>query len=59
MSPESFASPKEESDDAYKIYIAAGASVAAYNNRMGELATRYLLQDGWNIDHYIYPEFGK
>ena len=56
ISPESFASPSEEYEAAYKIYIAAGASVAAYNNRMGELATHYLLQDGWSIDHYVQPD---
>jgi len=56
MTSVSFASPQEESAEAYKIYIAAGASVAAYNDRMGELATRYLIQDGWKIDRYKQPD---
>jgi len=51
-----FAGPKEDYEEAYKIYIAAGASVAAYSGRIGELATRYLEQDGWQIDHYVQPE---
>lgn len=50
------AGPKEDYEEAYKMHLAAGASVAAYHNRMGEIATRYLEQDGWKIDHYIQPQ---
>ena len=50
------ANPREEYETAYKIYIAAGASAAAYNDRAGTLASRYLQQDGWRIDHYIQPD---
>ena len=50
------AGPQAEYEEAYKIYISASASLAAYHNRMGELATRYLEQDGWKIDHYIQPQ---
>ncbi len=52
----SFAGPKEVYEDAYKMHLAAGASVAAYHNRMGEIATRYLEQDGWEITHYVQPQ---
>ena len=50
------AGPKDDYEEAYKLYIAAGASVAAYNGRIGELSTRYLEQDGWHIDHYIQAQ---
>ncbi|HWR45452.1 lipase family protein [Sporomusa sp.] len=50
------AGPKEDYEEAYALYIAAGASVAAYNDRIGELASRYLEQDGWHIDHYVQPQ---
>ena len=50
------ASPQEEYEEAYKIYIAAGASVAAYNDRIGELATRYLEQDGWRVGYYVQEQ---
>ena len=53
LTPVVQAGPQAEYEEAYKIYIAAGASLAAYHNRMGELATRYLEQDGWQIDHYV------
>ncbi|MEN6565984.1 MAG: hypothetical protein ABFC57_06755, partial [Veillonellales bacterium] len=49
----SFAGPKEDYEQAYKIYLAAGASAAAYSDRLGDLANRYMEQDGWQIDHYI------
>lgn len=51
-----YASPKEDYEEAYKLYIAAGASVAAYSDRIGQSANRYLEQDGWQIDHYIQPQ---
>ncbi|MBP2654058.1 MAG: lipase class 3 [Firmicutes bacterium] len=47
------AGPKEEYEEAYNLYIAAGASIAAYNGRVGELANLYLEQSGWTIDHYV------
>lgn len=50
------AGPKEDYEEAGKIYLAAGASVAAYHNRMGEVVTRYLAQDGWRVDHYVQPQ---
>jgi hypothetical protein len=48
-----YAGPKEDYEEAYKIYIAAGASAAAYSDRLGELVNHYLEQDGWKIDHYV------
>ncbi|MGL5512754.1 MAG: lipase family protein, partial [Sporomusa sp.] len=50
------AEPGEDYEEAYKLYIAATTSVAAYNDRIGELATRYLKQDGWTIDHFVQAE---
>jgi hypothetical protein len=50
------ADPREDYEEAYKLYIAAGASGAAYSDRIGELATRYLAQDGWQIDHYVQAQ---
>jgi len=43
---------KDDFGEAYKLYIAAGVSAATYNDRIGELASRYLEQDGWKIDRY-------
>ena len=40
-------------EEAHKIFIAVGVSVATYNNRIGELAKGYLQQDGWEIDRYV------
>jgi len=51
-----YAGPKEDYEEAYKIYIAAGASAAAYSDRLGELVNHYLEQDGWKIDHYVQAE---
>lgn len=50
------ADPREDYEEAYKLYIAAGASGAAYSDRIGELATRYLAQGGWQIDHYVQAQ---
>nr|WP_092073206.1 lipase family protein [Dendrosporobacter quercicolus]NSL48738.1 lipase family protein [Dendrosporobacter quercicolus DSM 1736]SDM55617.1 Lipase (class 3) [Dendrosporobacter quercicolus] len=50
------AGPQEEYETAYKLYIAAGASAAAYHDRAGLLAARYLARDGWRIRHYIQPD---
>ncbi|MBP2632521.1 MAG: lipase class 3 [Firmicutes bacterium] len=51
-----YAGIKEDYEEAYKIYIAAGASAAAYSDRIGELVNHYLEQDGWKIDHYVQAE---
>ena len=51
-----FAGPKEEYEEAYKFYISAGASAAAYSDRLGELANRDMEQDGWKIDHYVQAQ---
>ncbi|HWR08481.1 lipase family protein [Sporomusa sp.] len=50
-----YTGPREDYEEAHALYIAAAASVAAYNDRIGELASRYLEQDGWHIDHYFQP----
>jgi pimeloyl-ACP methyl ester carboxylesterase len=47
------ANVQEEYDRAYKIYVAAGACMAAYSDRYGDMANRYLEQEGWDIDHYV------
>lgn len=52
MSVAVHAEPKEDYEQAYKLYMAAGACMAAYSDRYGDLANRYLEQDGWIIDHY-------
>ncbi len=41
---------REDYEQAYKIYIAAGACVAAYSDRYGQLANKYLERDGWRIE---------
>lgn len=51
-----WAGPQEDYEEAYKIYLAAATSAAAYSDRLGELSTRYLEQDGWQIDHYVQPQ---
>lgn len=48
-----YAGPKEDYEKAHLIYLAAGASAAAYNDRLGEMANHYLAQEGWRIDHYV------
>ncbi|CUH97827.1 hypothetical protein P22_3973 [Propionispora sp. 2/2-37] len=50
------ADAREDYQEAYKIYICAAASVAAYDDRIGELATRYLQEDGWKISRYIQAQ---
>nr|WP_249030697.1 hypothetical protein [Sporomusa acidovorans] len=47
---------QEDYEEAYQLYITAGASVAAYHDRIGEVVTHYLEQDGWRIDHYVQAE---
>jgi hypothetical protein len=51
-----YAGPKEDYEEAYKLYLTAAASTAAYSGRIGELANRYLEQDGWQIDHYVQSQ---
>ncbi|HMM19270.1 MAG TPA: lipase family protein [Selenomonadales bacterium] len=46
------AGAREDYEQAYKVYIAAGACMAAYSDRYGGLANRYLEQNGWKIEHY-------
>jgi hypothetical protein len=53
MSAIGYAGPKEDYEKAYQVYISAGASVAAYNGRIGELARGYLRQEGWTLDYYM------
>lgn len=48
-----YAGAREEYDEAYKVYVAAGACLAAYSDRMGKLAYEYLEQEGWQIEPYI------
>lgn len=43
---------KEDADEAYRLSIMATASVAAYSDRIGEMTTRYLEQNGWTIARY-------
>jgi hypothetical protein len=50
-----YAGPREEYVEADKIHLSAGASVAAYQSRIGEIASRYLSQAGWRVDHYVQP----
>jgi len=47
-----FAGPKEEYEESYYLYVAAGASIATYNDRIAKLANQYLEQNGWKIDRY-------
>ncbi|MDR3588899.1 MAG: DUF2974 domain-containing protein [Negativicutes bacterium] len=46
------AGAKEDYEQAYKIYVAAGACMSAYSDRYGQLANKYLEQEGWRLDHY-------
>lgn len=48
-----YTSPQADYEEAYHLYIAAGTSVAAYSDRIGDLARRHLAQDGWKIDYYV------
>jgi len=51
-----YAEAMEDYDDAHKIYIAAGACAAVYSDRIGEVANRYLKQDGWKFDRYVQTQ---
>jgi hypothetical protein len=51
-----YAEAKEDYEEAYTLYLAVAASAAAYSGRIGELANRYLEQDGWQIDHYVQAQ---
>ncbi len=43
---------KEDYEQAYKVYIAAGACMAAYSDRYGQLVNKYLERDGWQIERF-------
>lgn len=51
-----YAEPREEYEEAYRLSIMAAASVAAYNDRIGEMTTRYLEQNNWTIDRYTQDQ---
>ncbi|VBB08957.1 lipase (class 3) [Lucifera butyrica] len=46
----------EDYEGAHDISIAAAASVAAYSDRIGEIASRYLEHNGWQIDRYVQTQ---
>lgn len=48
-----YASEKENFAEADKLLMAASASVAAYNDRVGNLACEYLEQSGWEVQPYV------
>lgn len=43
---------KEDYEQAYKLYVAAGACMAAYSDRYGQLANKYLEREGWRIERF-------
>jgi predicted lipase len=43
---------KEEYDQAHKIYLAAGACMAAYSDRYGQLTNKYLERENWQIERF-------
>ena len=47
-----YAGVKEEYEEAYKLYVAAGACLAAYSDRQGKLVYDYLEQENWTITPY-------
>ena len=51
-----YAAAGDDYDEAHKIYVAAGACLAAYSDRNGKLAYEYLQQEGWQIKPYIVEE---
>ena len=48
----SYAATKEEHDEAYTLYAAAGGCLAAYSDRIGKLAYEYFEDDGWEIQPF-------
>lgn len=52
------AAAKEDYEQAYKIYVAAGACMAAYSDRYGQLANKYLERDGWQIERFAHGSNG-
>ncbi len=43
---------KEDYEQAYRLYVAAGACMAAYSDRYGQLANKYLEREGWLIERF-------
>ena len=43
---------KEEYEQAHKIYLAAGACMAAYSDRYGQLTNKYLERENWQIERF-------
>lgn len=43
---------KEDYEQAHKIYLAAGACMAAYSNRYGQLTNKYLERENWHIEKF-------
>ncbi len=56
ISPAAYAGIKEDYEQAYELYVAAGACMATYGDRYGNLVNRYLEQNGWKIDHYTQSD---
>jgi hypothetical protein len=49
LAPAAHAGAAEDFEDAYELRLAAAACLAAYSDRMGQLARDYLRQSGWEI----------
>lgn len=49
LAPAAHAGVAEDFEDAYELRLAAAACLAAYSDRMGQLARDYLRQSGWEI----------
>lgn len=47
-----YAGVKEDYEQAYKFFVAGGACMAAYSDRYGQLANKYLERDGWQIERF-------
>ena len=52
LSGMAYADARTDYDEAHKIMTAAGMCMSVYGDRYGELANRYLVQDGWEIEHF-------
>lgn len=48
----------EDYENARKVYLFAAASRAAYSDRIGDLVSSALQEDGWDIDSYFQPGVG-
>lgn len=49
-----FADTREDYEQAYKLYVAAGTCLAAYSDRYGQMANTYLERDGWKIEKFTH-----